>query len=67
LRTGLTRSAKGFFLEWNPRPGHTYQVQFSSNLKGWSDFGSPRFAAGTRDAVYLGGTKVAYYRILCLH
>jgi len=67
LRTGITRSAKGFFLEWNPRPGYTYQVQSSGDLKGWANVGSPRFAADTRDSIYLGGRKLAYYRILCLH
>ena len=67
LRTSITRAAQGVFLEWNPQPGHTYQVQSSSNLKAWTNVGSPRFAAGTVDSISLGSSTLGYYRILCLH
>ena len=66
LRTTMTRSAQGFFLNWNPQPGHTYQVQASSDLRSWSNVGSPRFAAGSLDSIYLGVSNLGYYRILCL-
>jgi hypothetical protein len=67
LRTEIMRSAQGFFLGWNPQPGHTYQVQSSTDLRTWVNLGSPRFAAGTEDSIYLGGSNRAYYRVLCLH
>jgi hypothetical protein len=66
LRTAVTRSAQGFFLNWNPQPGLTYQVQYSTNLAAWVNLGSPRFAAGNVDSIYIGGNNLGYYRILCL-
>jgi hypothetical protein len=66
LRTAITSSPQGFFLGWNPQPGHTYQVQYSTNLKSWANVGSPRFAAGNVDSIYVGGNTAGYYRILCL-
>ena len=66
LRTAITRSAQGFFLDWNPQPGLTYQVQYSTNLAAWVNLGSPRFAAGNADSIYIGGNNLGYYRILCL-
>jgi hypothetical protein len=67
LRSEIVRSAQGFFLGWNPQPGHTYQAQSSTNLKTWINVGQPRFAAGNADSIYLGGETRGYYRILCLH
>jgi hypothetical protein len=67
LRTAIARAAQGFFLEWNPQPGHTYQVQSSSDLRAWANVGLARFAAGNVDSIYLGGNTRGYYRILCLH
>jgi hypothetical protein len=67
LRTAIAQSAQGPFLEWNPQPGHTYQVQSSSDLRAWTNVGSARFAAGNVDSIYLGGSSGSYYRILCLH
>ncbi len=67
LRTAIAQSAQGPFLEWNPQPGHTYQVQSSSDLKAWTNVGSARFAAGNVDSIYLSGSSGSYYRILCLH
>ena len=66
LRTSISPSAQGFFLGWNPQPGHTYQVQSSSDLEAWVNVGLPRFAAGDVDSIYLGGNNAGYYRILCL-
>jgi len=66
LRTSLSQTAQGYYLSWNPQPGLTYQVQYSSNLEAWVSLGSPRFAAGNVDSIYLGGSAPGYYRILCL-
>jgi hypothetical protein len=66
LRTSLANSSQGLYLNWNPQPGHTYQVQSSSNLKTWVNVGTPRFAPGNADSILLGTTSSAYYRILCL-
>jgi hypothetical protein len=66
LRTSLTRTPQGYYLTWNPQPGLIYQVQGSSNLSSWANVGSPRFAAGTVDAVYVGGGNAGYYRVLRL-
>jgi hypothetical protein len=66
LRTALVSSPQGYFLTWNPQPGLIYQVQTSSNLDGWTNVGTPRFAAGTTDSIFIGGNNTAYYRILKL-
>jgi hypothetical protein len=66
LRTALTHTPQGYYLTWNPQPGLIYQVQSSSNLVSWASVGSPRFAAGTMDALYVGGGNVGYYRVLRL-
>jgi len=67
LRTAILRTGQGNYLSWNAQPGLTYQAQYSGNLSAWANFGSPRFAAGTVDSIYLGGGGAGYYRILCLH
>ncbi len=66
LRTGLISSPQGYFLAWNPQPGLTYQVQSSSDLETWTNYGAPRFAAGSQDSVFVGGNNTAYYRLLRL-
>ena len=66
LRTSIVQSAQGNYLSWNTQPGLTYQAQYSSNLSGWANLGSPRFAADKVDSIYLGGGGTGYYRILCL-
>ena len=65
LRTSLTPTAQGMFLGWNTVPGLTYQVQTMSNMI-WSNLGSPRFAAGTSDSIFVGGGSAGYYRVLLL-
>ena len=55
-----------FSVSWNTQPGATYQVQSTTNFTSWSNVGSPRFAAGTTDSIYTGGSSVGYYRILLL-
>jgi len=67
LRTAITQTAQGFFLTWNPQPGLTYQVQTSSNLTTWVSTGSPRFASGTADSLYIGLSNAAFYRVMWLY
>lgn len=66
LRTSLVQTPQGYFLAWNPQPGLIYQVQTSSDLSSWTNVGAPRFAAGSIDSVFVGGSTDAYYRILKL-
>jgi hypothetical protein len=66
LQTALTKTAQGMFLGWNTQPGATYQVQATTNFSNWSNVGSPRFAAGTTDSIYVGGSAVGYYRVVLL-
>jgi len=66
LKQNLTTTSQGIFLTWNTQPGAMYQVQVTTNLNVWSNFGSPRFAAGVTDSIYVGGNTVAYYRVWLL-
>jgi hypothetical protein len=66
LRTAVTSTAQGYFLTWNTRPGLTYQVQSSTDLKSWGNLGSPRFALGANDSLYLGVSNPGYYRVMKL-
>jgi hypothetical protein len=66
LQQALTQTAQGLFLSWNTQPGATYQVQQTTNLTSWSNVGSPRFAAGTTDSIYVGGSAAGYYRVTLL-
>mgnify|MGYP001551398632 CR=1 FL=1 len=66
LQTALTKTAQGLFLTWNTQAGAMYQVQSSTNFQEWSNLGAPRFAAGTSDSIFVGGSPVGYYRVLLL-
>jgi hypothetical protein len=66
LQQTLMKTSEGMFLGWNTEPGATYQVQQTTNLTTWSNLGSPRFAAGTTDSIYVGGSAVGYYRVVLL-
>ena len=66
LRTSLVSTGQGMFLSWNTQAGATYQVQSSSNLATWTNLGTARFAAGTSDSLYVGGSAAGYYRVLLL-
>jgi hypothetical protein len=66
LKSMLAQTTEGLFLSWNTQPGFTYQVQVSTNFTSWSNVGAPRFAAGTSDSIYVGGSSVGYYRIVLL-
>ena len=65
LTTQLVKTKQGFYLGWNTQAGLTYQVQVTTNFTVWSNFGSPRFAAGTNDSTYVGATA-GYYRVMLL-
>ena len=66
LQQTLAQTSQGLFLSWNTQPGATYQVQMTTNMVSWSNVGSPRFAAGTTDSIYVGGSAVGYYRVTLL-
>jgi hypothetical protein len=66
LKQVLTKTAQGLFLNWNTQPGATYQVQSTTNFTVWNNFGTPRFAAGTNDSIFVGGNSVGYYRLVLL-
>ena len=67
MRLQIVSTAQSTTLNWNSQPGFIYQVQVSENLASWTNFGSPRFAAGTNDWIPVNGTgSAAYYRVLRL-
>lgn len=66
LRTALSNTSEGLFLSWNTQPGFTYQVQAATSLGAWTNLGSPRFAAGTSDSIFVGKGSAGYYRVLLL-
>jgi hypothetical protein len=63
LQTSLTKTSQGMFLNWNTQPGLTYEVQAKTNMAQatWSNLGSPRYAAGTNDSIYV---PAGYYQVL---
>jgi len=66
LKIRLQPTSQGLFLNWNTQVGLIYQVQTSTDLSTWTDVAGPRFAAGTLDSMYVGGSKANYYRVLRL-
>ena len=64
LKVQLVHTPQGMFLNWNTQPGSTYQVQITTNLTSWNNLGSPRFAPGASDSIFVGGTPAGYYRVL---
>jgi hypothetical protein len=66
LATQLSNTPQGLFLTWNTQPGQTYQVQETTNFTDWNNLGSPRFAAGTSDSIFVGGAPSGYYRVVLL-
>ena len=64
LHIHLQPTVQGLFLNWNTQPGLIYQVQVSTNLKTWTSLGGMRFAPGTVDSIYVGGSPASYYRML---
>ena len=66
LNKAAGQSSQGLYLSWNTQPGLTYQVQVTTNFTSWSNVGSPRFAAGDSDSIFVGGGSAGYYRVLLL-
>ncbi len=66
LQVQLAKTSQGMFLSWGTQPGLTYQVQMTTDMKTWSNFGSPRFAAGLTDSMYVGGSSSGYYHVMLL-
>jgi hypothetical protein len=60
------QTLQGMYLSWNTQPGLTYQVQMTADFISWSYLGSPRFAAGSSDSIYVGSGSPGYYRVLLL-
>ena len=69
LQQTLIKTSQGLFLNWNTQPGHTYQVQVTTNFTSWSVVpnASVRFAAGTNYFIYVGGGSAGFYRVLFLY
>jgi hypothetical protein len=67
LRVQLNRTPQGIFLIWPTTPGLTYQVIVSTNMTTWSNVGSPRFAAGDSDSIFVGSSSAGFYRVVCLY
>jgi hypothetical protein len=66
LKQQIVRTPQGYFLTWNTQPGATYQVQTTTNLASWVNFGSARFAAGTTDSIYVGGSGAGFYQVMLI-
>lgn len=66
LREQVTTTAEGPFLSWNTQAGATYQVQSTPDFDTWTNVGSPRFAAGAADSIYIGGGASKYFRVVLL-
>jgi hypothetical protein len=67
LKTTLVATPQGVLLSWNTQPGLTYQVQVKTNLTAaWSNYGTPRFAAGTTDQINFGSSSAGFYQIMLL-
>lgn len=66
LHTSLANTPQGMFLSWNTEPGLTYQVQTTSDMVTWKNLGAARFAAGTSDSIFVGGSAAGFYRVLLL-
>ncbi len=63
LKDWINHTSEGWFLNWNTVAGGVYQVQFSSDLINWTNLGSPRYAAGSTDSIYVGLANKGYYQI----
>lgn len=64
LKVRLQTTSQGLFLNWNSQPGLMYQVWSATGASGpWTKVGAPRFAAGTVDSMYVGGSAAGFYQI----
>jgi len=57
-------SQTGLSIEWNTAPGATYQLERSTNLRDWSDFGDPVSGNGAKaQKIVPADSGFAFYRI----
>ena len=64
LKTKLVLTPQGWRFQWNTTPGFIYQVQTTTDLSTWVDFGGQRFAPGVSDSVSVPvGNSLGYYRV----
>lgn len=67
LKVRLQHTPQGLFLKWPTQVGLIYQVQkVVLPGGGWSNVGGLRFASGTEDSLYVGGSSSAFYRVVRL-
>ena len=65
LRVAMALNRHARELRWNTVAGSLYQVQISTNLTDWTNFGAPRTAAGAGDTLALTGEQsVAFFRVI---
>lgn len=64
LKESINHTSEGWFLNWSTVPGGVYQVNTSTDLIHWANLGSPRYAAGNTDSIYLGKANKGYYQIV---
>ncbi len=65
LKSHVISTAGQLRFQWNTRVGFMYQVQISTNLVDWANYGQPRFAAGEADMIPIGRERnAAYYRVI---
>ena len=65
LRLEWVSSGLGLRLRWNTRAGGFYQAQVSTDLRVWTDAGTPRLAVDAADSIAVGRELGnAVYRVL---
>jgi hypothetical protein len=67
LRVQIAGTPQGMYLSWPTQPGRTYQVQVTTNLATWVNFGAPRFAAGAGDSIFVGSGSSGFYHVVLLY
>jgi hypothetical protein len=66
-RLSFKGSLDNMTLNWNTQPGARYQVQTSTDLKGWTNVGELRTAVGASDSIGIEANgKAVFYRVLRL-
>lgn len=64
LKQSINHTSEGWFLNWSTVQGGVYQVETTTDLVHWTSLGSPRYAAGNTDSIYLGMANQGYYQIV---
>ena len=65
IRAQVRVTPQGVELAWNTQPGNVYQVQASSDLGAWNNFGTARIASGWSDAIVIPPSAAAeQYRVV---